>query len=87
MCTCPAFSQSGSYEDALYAIRTRNFTQAAALLKTLAEQGHQDAQYQLAAMYRAGRGVAKNHDSAAYWYGKAAEQGHAKAQYNLGVLY
>ena len=41
----------------------------------------------LAAMYRSGRGIAKDHEKAAYWYRKAAEQGHAKAQYNLGGMF
>ena len=75
------------YTDAQYAIRSHDYQRAFALLDKLARAGHADAQYQLAAMYRAGRGVGKDHDKAAAWYRKAAEQGHAKAQYNLGVMY
>jgi TPR repeat protein len=78
---------SDTYSDALYAIRSRDYSQAYQLLRQLGNQGHVDAQYQLAAMYRAGTGTAKDHGKAAHWYRKAAEQGHAKAQYNLGVMY
>jgi len=81
-----AASVADDYSDAQLAVRTRNYQQAYTLLIKLARQGHVDAQYQLAAMYRSGRGIKKNHDKAAYWYRKAAEQGHVKAQYNLGVL-
>ena len=80
-------SVADDFSDAQLAIRTRDYQQAYALLVKLARQGHVDAQYQLAAMYRSGRGVKKDHDKAALWYRKAAEQKHVKAQYNLGVLY
>ena len=75
------------YSDAQLAIRTRDYQHAFALLIKLARQGHADAQYQLAAMYRSGRGIRKDHDQSAVWYHKAAKQGHVKAQYNLGVLH
>ncbi len=81
----PLFADA--YNDALYAIRARDYPQAYQLLWQLGNQGHVDAQYQLAAMYRAGTGTGKDHGKAAYWYRKAAEQGHVKAQYNLGVMY
>jgi len=75
------------YSDAQLAIRTRDYQHAYTLLVKLARHGHADAQYQLAAMYRSGRGIKKDHDKAAVWYHKAARQGHVKAQYNLGVLH
>ncbi|MGD8936874.1 MAG: hypothetical protein PVF07_10365, partial [Thiogranum sp.] len=86
MVACASVS-ADDYTDAQYAVRSHDYQKAFALLDKLARAGHADAQYQLAAMYRAGRGVAKDHDKAAVWYRKAAEQGHAKAQYNLGVMY
>ena len=80
-------SHANSFEEARYAIRNKDFKQAATLLEMLASNGHKDAQYQLAALYRGGQGVAQDHGKAASWYKMAAEQGHVKAQYNLGVLY
>ncbi len=81
----PVFADD--YADAQTAVRMRDYQKAYGLYKKLGNQGHVDAQYQLAAMYRSGRGVAKDHEKAAYWYRKAAEQGHAKAQYNLGGMF
>jgi len=80
-------SHANSFEEARYAIRNKDFERAATLLEALASNGHKDAQYQLAALYRGGQGVDQDHSKAAYWYKYAAEQGHVKAQYNLGVLY
>ena len=69
------------------AARLQDFTKAARLLKPLAEKGHTDAQFQLAGLFRSGRGVAKNHETAVFWLKKAARKGHADAQYQLGVMY
>ena len=55
--------------------------------KAKAEQGDASAQFNLAAMYRKGEGVLKDHKEAVKWYTKAAEQGHAGAQYYLGMGY
>jgi TPR repeat protein len=52
-----------------------------------AEQGNAVAQYNLAGMYAAGRGVAKNEKEAVNWYRKAAKQGHMAAQFELGHCY
>jgi hypothetical protein len=38
-------------------------------------------------MYRDGRGVAAEPETAVAWYRKAADQGHAMAQYRLGFRY
>ncbi|UCE77233.1 MAG: sel1 repeat family protein, partial [Gammaproteobacteria bacterium] len=64
----PPTVAAGSFEDAQYAIRIKDFAQAAALFRQLAGQGHTEAQYQLAALYRAGRGVPQDHAQAAGWY-------------------
>ena len=85
--TFPALAEIKQYEEAQYAIRTRNFEQAVKLFKELAADGHADSQYQLAAMYRTGRGVSKDHGKAAAWYRKAADQGHVNSQHNLGVMF
>jgi hypothetical protein len=52
-----------------------------------AEQGEAEAQYQLATMFTAGRGVPQDHEEAARWYRGAAEQGHPRALFTLGVMY
>ena len=55
--------------------------------KPLAEQGHDNAQYNLGVMYHNGQGVPQDDAEAVRWYRLAAEQGHADAQTNLGVNY
>ncbi|MEY8212841.1 MAG: tetratricopeptide repeat protein [Colwellia sp.] len=52
-----------------------------------AEQGHADAQINLALMYDIGQVVAQDYKRAAKWYLKAAEQGDAGAQFNIALLY
>jgi len=52
-----------------------------------AEQGHAEAQYNLAMLYDRGLGVENDDVEALKWYRQAAEQGYAKAQYNLGMMY
>ena len=56
-------------------------------LKTAAEQGDVDAQFDLGVIYYDGRGVAQDYAEAARWYRLAAEQGDAEAQYVLGFMY
>jgi len=56
-------------------------------LKTLAEQGDANAQFNLGWMYNNGEGVEQDFKEAAKWYRKAAEQGDAEAQSNLGLKY
>jgi len=52
-----------------------------------AEQGHAEAQYNLALCYYWGAGVLEDKSEAVEWCRKAAEQGCAEAQYNLGICY
>lgn len=44
-----------------------------------AQQGSMDAQFEIAAMYENGRGVALDRAAAVEWYNKAAAQGHSRA--------
>jgi TPR repeat protein len=55
--------------------------------RAAAEQGHADAQCELADCFAEGRWVKKDRVKAFHWYEKAALQGHARAQWNLGELY
>ena len=56
-------------------------------LRPLAQQGIDDAQFNLGVMYRNGYGVPQDHAEATRWYRMAAEQGHGRAQYNMGIAY
>jgi TPR repeat protein len=53
----------------------------------LAHQGNAAAQFDLAQLYRFGKGIPADLALAFGWYAKAAAQGHGYAQYNLGVMY
>ena len=68
-------AQSGDFETAL-----REWT-------PLAEQGSAQAQFNLAKIYREGKGVSKDYKAAVKWFSLSAEQGNASAQYHLGVAY
>ena len=56
-------------------------------LRTDAEQGNADAQFNLGVMYANGEDVPRDAAEAVRWYRLAADQGHAAAQYNLGGMY
>ncbi len=56
-------------------------------IKTRAESGDIEAQFQLAMMYDLGIGVPKNFSESGKWYQKAATAGVAEAQFQLGVRY
>jgi uncharacterized protein len=69
------------------ALRSGAFKQAAELLEQAAKSGHAESQYQLASLYRSGRGVLNDTAVAFKWMQAAAVRGHAKAQFNLGKMY
>ncbi len=56
-------------------------------VKSEAEKGDRDAQFQLALLYYRGKGIDKNYTKAVKWFTEAAKQGDSLAQYNLGVMY
>ena len=56
-------------------------------IRTRANAGDAEAQFNLGVMYDAGLGVPQDLVEAVAWYRQAAEQGDADAQYNLGVAY
>ena len=56
-------------------------------LKSKAEGGDANAQYNLGSAYFNGNGVAKDEAEAVNWWRKAAEQNFANAQYILGACY
>jgi TPR repeat protein len=61
--------------------------QAASWFRKAAEQGYDEAQYNLGFSYYRGDGVTKDVVQEVFWYRKAAEQGHAGAQFRLGLCY
>ena len=61
--------------------------EAARLYRLAAEQGDEDAQYNLGVMYNNGNGVPQDYKEAVYWYRLSAEQGYANAQSNLANRY
>lgn len=56
-------------------------------LRTRAENGDANAQYEFGHRYHLGKGVTQDYTEAAQWCRKAAEQGLANAQYTLSGLY
>jgi len=61
--------------------------EAARWIRKAAEQGHADAQNDLAVECFHGFGVAVDQGEAFKWYRRAAEQGHREAQYALAICY
>lgn len=57
------------------------------LFWSLAQAGDDKAQFNLAQMYRLGRGIPTDLALARRWYEAAANQNHATAAYLLGVMY
>jgi uncharacterized protein len=83
----PAWSNiSQSMDEIEKLIRLRDYQQAASRLETLAETGDPEAQYRLASLYRAGKGVSKDLVKATELHRKSALAGYADAQYSLGQL-
>lgn len=60
---------------------------AAYWYRAAAQQGHSDAQTNLAAMHAEGRGVAFDPLEAVRLYRRAAEAGNVRAQYSLALMY
>jgi cell division septation protein DedD len=63
-----------------------DFAGAVKQWRPLADQGDQDAQFNMGQAYRLGRGVPADLRIAQSWFQKAAAQGHEMAQGNLGLL-
>ena len=74
-------------EDGEELILKKDGKQAVEWYRKAAEQGHTQAQANLAWMYQYGEGVRKNQKQAFVWYRKAAEHGCASAQASLAGLY
>lgn len=56
-------------------------------LRLAAQKGDPSAEFEVAARFAEGRGVAQDFKQAMVWYSRAAQRGFAPAQYRLGTLY
>jgi hypothetical protein len=63
-----------------------DYTAALEILKPLAEDGEQQAQFILGLMYENGQGVAKSNVEAARWFFTAATQGNIEAAQKLSTI-
>jgi TPR repeat protein len=63
-----------------------DFSTAVFHLLPLAIQGHKDAQYLMANMYRWGDGIDQSPEKSLFFYKAAADQGHARAALDLFLL-
>ena len=90
-CGTPVWAGDAKYSDfdaaTAAAVRSGSFGDAVKLLEKRAKSGDREAQYQLASLYRSGRGVAADDAIALKWMRAAADQGHAKAQYSMGKMF
>jgi len=66
---------------------TRSLTMATEWWQKAADQGHTEAQVQVATQYFLGRGAPKDWKLAAKWYEAAAQNGDPGAQYIMGSFY
>jgi TPR repeat protein len=82
-----SLAAAAELDDALLAVEKNQYETAFGIFKKLAEAGDSEAQYNLAMLYRAGKGVTKNPEQGAQWFRRAADQGLAEAQFQLGYCY
>jgi S1-C subfamily serine protease len=87
-CPLPAAPtlSADSFEAGWSAYAREDYQRAAQLWQPLAEQGHVNAQINLAVLYEHGYGVTRDLRVAADWYLAAAGAGSAIGQYNLGLF-
>jgi TPR repeat protein len=64
----------------------KNYAEAAKWYRKSAENGNQNAQYNLGWCYQYGQGVTKNLTEAKKWYQKAADKGYESAKKKLVEL-
>ena len=69
------------------AVDNGDYAEAFTIFSRLAEAGNAEAQYNLAMLYRTGKGVEKDMGASFKWFQQAAEQGIPDAQYYLAHMY
>ena len=80
-------ASSQSFVDATIALQRGDFEEALQIMRSLADQGSDRAQYSMGYLLTQDENIEPDPDQAADWYLKAANQGHVRAQYDLGMLY
>jgi TPR repeat protein len=65
----------------------QDYQEAARWYRLAAEQGHDDARFDLARAYSVGQGVSRSDTDAAHWLTLAAQSGHVESQGRLAVMY
>ncbi len=74
-------------QDAIAALKRKDYPTAVRLLEPLARDGRPTAQLLLGQLYYHGHGVKESDRDAMRWYERAARQGLAEAQFLLGNMY
>jgi len=74
-------------DSALNAVKNEDYFQAYQEFKKLADEGNREAQYNLAMLYKDGKGVLENKQTAAEWFRKSADAGLSEAEFQLGRAY
>jgi uncharacterized protein len=78
---------AGPFEDATATYGSGDYTTALRQFRSLGDQGHPVAQYNIGLMYFNGQGLPQDFVEAAKWFRLAANRGHAGAKNNLGAMY
>jgi len=87
LCCVVSPAIAGPAEDAAAADHRGDYTTAARLWRSLADQGSAQAQFNLATLYQDGKGVPLDNVQATHWYRRAANQGHQASQWQLGLMH
>lgn len=74
-------------DDAVHAMREGNFAEAYCILRSYAEDGDAEAQYNIGWMYLNGYGLAINDSLALEWWQRASDQGYVDATFSMAMLY
>jgi TPR repeat protein len=82
----PAMSDTG-VEAGISAVKDKDYAKAFALFTPLAKAGNAEAQYNLAMLYRTGKGTQKDLSASYEWFRRAADQGVPDAQYYVGYMF
>lgn len=90
LCLIPFYAWAAGdsqFERGIAAYQAGDLKLAVRLWQPLAERGDPEAQFGIATLYHAGKGLPLDRTESSYWFLLSAEQGFAAAQYNLGNAY
>ncbi len=75
------------FREAVALYQSGRFEKALKLARTLAAEGHLEAQAMLGVLHEQGKGVERNPSKAAQWFERAATGGHTGAMFALAMLH